>query len=445
MGELSFSEGQRSAYRVLAGDARHACLFGGARSGKTFLIVRGIIEPARKAPGSRHLIARLRGNAVWTAIAGDQNSTIHTVARLCFANREDVVPLVQHRLDGFFELQNGSTIWLGGLEDEKRLDKILGREYSTIYLNEASELTYSTASMAMTRLAEVKPNIKQRIFVDLNPVGKSHWTHRWFIEKVDPISRLPLGDPDNFASARLNPGDNYHNLDSEFVKSLEELPEKHRKRFLEGVFVDEVEGALWTYENLERCRASLEDIPVALRQRVVVAVDPSGAANKDSDADEIGIIVAAKSKDGHAYVLADYTFRGAPREWAQTAVNAFHEFRADLIVAEGNFGGEMVKQTIKMADPSVPVHLVTASRGKAVRAEPVAELYDLGKVHHVGRFGHLEDQLCAFSSAGYKGADSPDHADALIWAISELFERPPPIRFSPAAMQRFRTQTIAYR
>ena len=102
---------------------------------------------------------------------------------------------------------------------------------------------------------------------------------------------------------------------------------------------------------------------------------------------------------------------------------AFHKYRADCIVAESNFGGEMVRATIQAADRNVPVRLVTASRGKAVRAEPISVRYAQGQVHHAGRFGKLEDQLCAFSGAGYNGGGSPDHADAAIWALTHLFGR----------------------
>ena len=349
-------------------------------------------------------------------MAGDSNSTIYRVRDLCFPGLE----LDLHKQDGFFELPNRSTIWLGGLEDKERVDKILGREYSSIYLNEASENSYGTYGIVKTRLAEVHPKIKQRFFADLNPVGKSHWTNRIFVEGVDPLSKLPLDDRENYATARLNPRDNIHNLSAEFLKSLEKLPEKQRKRFLDGVFVDEVEGALWTYEGIERNRRTLEDIPDARRKRVVVGVDPSGAANKDSNGDEIGIVVAALGHDGDGYILADRSVRCGPREWASIAVQAYYEFKADRIVAETNFGGAMVEETIKAVDRKVPVKVIHASRGKVVRAEPISALYEINRVHHVGRFGKLEDQFCAFSSAGYMGGDSPDHADAAIHALTDL-------------------------
>ncbi|MGO9135744.1 MAG: hypothetical protein ACLP8A_17055 [Methylovirgula sp.] len=133
-------------------------------------------------------------------------------------------------------------------------------------------------------------------------------------------------------------------------------------------------------------------------------------------------MVAARGTDGDCYILADLSCREAPAVWGRRAVTAFHEFRADCVVAEGNFGGEMVRATIQAADPNVPVRLVTASRGKAVRAEPISVRYAQRQVHHAGRFAKLEDQLCAFTSAGYGASGSPDHADAAIWALTYLFE-----------------------
>lgn len=386
-------------------------------SGKTFLIVRAIILRALKAPGSRHLIARLRHNAVWTAIAGDANATLFTVAAACFGDLQ----FKPHRQDAYFELPNGSTIWLGGLDDKERVDKILGREYVTIYLNEASEIPYSSVLVAMTRLAEVRSEIRQRGYIDLNPVGKSHWTHRMFLEHCDPVSRQPYQDRSLYASAALNPGDNIHNLTPEFLVYLDGLPEKQRKRFLEGVYVDEVEGALWTYDAIEAGRRALDDIPEAARAAVVIGVDPSGAGSQDdTNADEIGITAGARGLDGHGYLLADRSARCGPAEWARIAVNAFHEFRADCIVAERNFGGAMVEATIRAADRNVPVRLVAASRGKVVRAEPISALYEQNMIHHVGRYHELEDQLCAFSASGYCGKGSPDRADSWVWTASHL-------------------------
>ena len=217
----------------------------------------------------------------------------------------------------------------------------------------------------------------------------------------------------------LNPGDNAANLTEAYLKSLENLPERHRKRFFEGIYIDDLDGALFSYEAIARGRVT-EFAPERCLH-IVVAVDPSGAASRDDEgADEIGIVVAARGDDGHAYVLADRSLRDAPAVWGRVAVRAYHEFRADQIIAEENFGGEMVRFVIRAADAHAPVRVISASRGKAQRAEPVSALYERGIVHHVGRFAVLEDQLCAFTTQGYRGEGSPDRADALVWALTDL-------------------------
>jgi len=429
---IAFSKGQNVAREMMAGPQRFSGLVGGTRSGKTFLIVRAIVHRALRGPGSRHAMMRFRNNAARSSLALD---TLPTVMKVCFPG----VSLVEKRQDGYFEVGNdGAQIWIGGLDDKDRVEKILGLEFVTMFLNEASQIPYSSALVAFTRLAQVVPGLKQRGFVDLNPVGRGHWTNVLFGEKRDPISKRPLADPENYSRAFLNPKDNAHNLSKEFLASLQNLPERQRKRFYDGVYVDEVDGALWTYELLEGTRCEPEDIPESKRAAVVVAVDPSGASSKeDESADEIGIIVAARGQDGHGYILDDRSVRAAPAQWARRAVTAYHEFNADCIVAESNFGGAMVEAVIKAADRHVPVRLVTASRGKAVRAEPISTRYAQKEVHHVGRFPTLEDQLVAFSSNGYTGAGSPDHADAAVWALTHLFGVTPPLQIPDAVLNRF--------
>ncbi|OBV09941.1 DNA-packaging protein [Erythrobacter dokdonensis] len=183
-----------------------------------------------------------------------------------------------------------------------------------------------------------------------------------------------------------------------------------------GELLEDIEGALWTRSLLEQAR---EHGSVPDQARVVVAVDPpAGTAG-----DECGIIVAALGSDGIARVLADCSLNGAaPADWAQTVANAAQEWDADRVVAEANQGGAMVESVLRAADKALPVKLVHASRGKIARAEPVAALYTAGRVRHVGVFARLEDQLCGLLVGGtYAGPGrSPDRADALVWALTEL-------------------------
>lgn len=182
-----------------------------------------------------------------------------------------------------------------------------------------------------------------------------------------------------------------------------------------GEVLDDVPGALWNRAMLDGGR--VETVPDLVR--VVVAVDP--AVTSGEDADETGIVIAGKGTDGHLYVLADRSCRLSPDGWARRAVAAFDEFRADRIVAETNQGGEMVESVIRTVRPDLPVIRVHASRGKRTRAEPVAALYEQGRVHHRGAFAELEDQMCTFAPEA--GAASPDRVDALVWGLSELSGR----------------------
>jgi predicted phage terminase large subunit-like protein len=239
------------------------------------------------------------------------------------------------------------------------------------------------------------------------------------------VSRLPLAKASNYLCYQLNPKDNIHNLSDEYIAYLDSLPEKQRKRFLDGEYVDEVENALWTYETIDKCRIG-DDAALPDMQRVVIGVDPSGAAGpEDERSDEIGIIAAGLGTDGRGYVLADYSGRFAPEVWAQRVLYAWQNHQADIVVAEKNFGGAMVESVIQSQANArnmlgVKIELTVASRGKAVRAEPISALYMADRVRHTGRFPDLEEQLLAFSPAGYLGPRSPDRADAMIWALSNL-------------------------
>lgn len=151
-------------------------------------------------------------------------------------------------------------------------------------------------------------------------------------------------------------------------------------------------------------------------QRIVVAIDP--AVTSGEDADFTGIVVAGKGVDGHGYVLDDLTCRLSPDGWARRAVTAYHKWGADRIIAEVNNGGDLVERVIHTVDPKVAFTAVHASRGKRTRAEPVAALYEQGRVFHVGMFPDLEDQMCNYTPDGYDG--SPDRVDALVYALTEL-------------------------
>lgn len=162
-------------------------------------------------------------------------------------------------------------------------------------------------------------------------------------------------------------------------------------------------------------------------RRIIIGVDPSGTKGSEDGGDHIGIVVVGLGLDGHAYVLEDCSVKASPATWGRVVVNAFDRHAADCVVAETNFGGAMVEAVIKTAAASaklrVPFREVKASRGKVVRAEPIAALYDDGKIHHVGAFPALEDEMVSFTTLVFMGDGSPDRTDALIWGLTELFPR----------------------
>lgn len=218
--------------------------------------------------------------------------------------------------------------------------------------------------------------------------------------------------------------DNAANLAAPTLRQLEERYGGTRigRQELEGEILDDIPGAMWNREIIDNAR--VQSKPVTL-SRVIVAVDPAASAHEESDETGIIGVGAAPNADGftHGYVLADRSVRGSPEEWARRAVQLYRELDADRIVAEKNNGGDMVEAVIRSIDRSVPITLVHASRGKAVRAEPVSSLYEQGRVHHVGRFDKLEDQMCEFTHDVNRDEGSPDRVDALVWGITELLSK----------------------
>lgn len=406
---VKLTKAQRRGNKLLA---RHkfTLLRGGSRSGKTFLLCRAIATRAIRAPGTHHAIFRLRRNA----IKGTVWATLKDVMAKCYPG----VPYKESLSDLSITLPNGAVIMCAGLDDAERVDKILGMEFSTVYFNECTQIPWGSVETALSRLAEKSP-LKLRAYFDCNPTTKLHWTFNLFVKKLKPGTRESVADPSEYAEMRINPDDNRENIADDYFGILEGMSAAKRKRFLEGEWAEDTEGALWTLEGLDAHRKAREDVPDL--QRVVVAVDPSGTHGGDEAAnDDVGIVVAGLGVDGHWYVLADYSCNLSPAGWGRRAVEAYEAWNADVIVAEVNYGGAMVKHVIKTVDRNVPFKEVRASRGKVARAEPVSALYEEGKVHHAGSFPDLEDQMCAMTTKGFIGEGSPDRADAVVWALTEL-------------------------
>lgn len=227
-----------------------------------------------------------------------------------------------------------------------------------------------------------------------------------------PLLRRLLADP-SCAVTRGHSFENAENLPATYLDRLRALYADTRlgRQELAGELLEDVEGALWTRDLLEQHRT--HETPQMVR--VVVAVDP--AVSEGENAAETGVIVCGKGTDGHGYVLDDRSLSESPLNWAREVVAAYSRHRANLIVGEKNQGGDLIENTLRTVKPGIAFKGVHASRNKVARAEPVVALYEQGKVHHVGMFAALEDQLCGW----VPGEKSPDRLDALVWGMTELF------------------------
>ena len=230
-----------------------------------------------------------------------------------------------------------------------------------------------------------------------------------------------LSDPSTVVT-RGSSYENRSNLAPAFYNTIIRKYEGTRigRQELLAELLEDVPGALWLRGVIDAARVTLSDIRLDQFIRIVVAIDPAVTANENSD--ETGIICAAMTEAQHIYVLADGSLRGSPNEWARAACRLFLKYNADRIVAEVNNGGDLVEHNLRAVHQMIPYRAVRASRGKVIRAEPVAALYEQGRCHHIGIFPELEDQMCGWSPQ--TGEKSPDRMDALVWAIYDLLLQP---------------------
>jgi phage terminase large subunit-like protein len=257
----------------------------------------------------------------------------------------------------------------------------------------------------------------------LRPTIRAPGSELWFTwnprNASDPVDQLLCGvqPPPDAIIVKANYSDNPFfppELEQEREFDARSKPERYGHIWL-GEFEPLAIGAIWDRLVLHRNRRA--EMPPM--RRILVSIDPAVSSTPGSD--EHGIIVVGQGADGRGYVLADYSMRGTPDQWARRALAAFDQFGADALVIERNQGGDMCAQTLRTVRPSVRIIEVVATRGKHVRAEPIAALYSLDRISHVGTFAKLEDQMCQMTAGGYEGEGSPDRVDALVWGFTELF------------------------
>jgi hypothetical protein len=394
--------------RCLFARSRYKIIYGGRGAAKSWSVARALLLLGKAKP-LRILCAR-----------EFQNSLAESVHRLLAEQIEEL------HLSGFYSVQkavitggNGTTFVFAGLRHN--ISKIKSFEGAdVVWIEEAQTVSKHSFDVLIPTIR--KPG--SEIWLTFNPDLEEDDAWRRFVVWPMPgsiVQSMNWRDNPWFSDELRAEKDHLQLRDLDAYDNI-----------WEGHCRSHVNGALWTKAifdaNRERRSESEPEREALLArlQRVVIAVDPSGCAGEnDKRSDEVGIVAAGIGHDGIGRVLEDATGRYSPDGWARKTLELFDRWQADKIVAETNFGGAMVESTLRTARRSVPVKLLTASRGKVQRAEPVAALYEQGKVRHVGHFAELERQQCLFSTAGYVGARSPDHADAAIWALSELMLRAP--------------------
>jgi phage terminase large subunit-like protein len=297
------------------------------------------------------------------------------------------------------EWPNGAAAFAFSAEDP---DSLRGPQFHAAWCDELAKWRYAEATFDMLQFGlRLGRSPRQVVTTTPRPI---------------PLVKRLLAEPGTIVS-RSRTADNAGNLAPNFLSAIVARYAGTRlgRQELDAELIEERAGALWRRDTIEAAR--VEAAPELLR--IVVAVDPPAASG--AKADRCGIVAAGVAGDGVAYVLADATEgRLSPARWAKKAVDLYHALDADRIVAEANQGGEMVEAVIRQADEAAPVTRVRATRGKYTRAEPVAALYEQGRVRHVGALPELEDEMCDFAPGGLSSGRSPDRLDALVWALSAL-------------------------
>lgn len=381
-----------NTWLVLAGRG-----FGKTRMGSEWIRIL-----AKENPGCRiALVAETAADARDVMVLGDSGLlAVHPPA-----DRPDWSPT-----NRCLTWPNGTKAWVYNATEP---DQLRGPQHHFAWVDELAKFRYIQETWDQLQFG-LRLGLHPQVLVTTTPQPKQL------------IKRL-VNDPDTYVT-RGSTLDNAANLAKNTIKQLYDRYGNTRlgRQELEGEILGDIPGALWSPSMVEDTRIRTDDLPEEL-ERVIVAVDP--AASSEEGADEHGIVVVgmARDPDGYArgYVLEDASLRGRPEEWAKAAVRMYRKWSADRIIAEKNNGGEMVESVIKSVDRSVPVKLVHASRGKVVRAEPISALYEQGRIHHVGMFDKLEDQMFSFSVDLVRNSSegSPDRVDALVWGLTELFDK----------------------
>jgi phage terminase large subunit-like protein len=304
---------------------------------------------------------------------------------------------------GYLRWKNGAVAQVFTAENYERLR---GPQFSAAWLDELAKWRHAEATFDMLQFGlRLGERPRQVVTTTPRPIG--------LLKRIIEDPRTAVTHAGTIANA--------FNLAPDFVETV--LARYHGTRLgrqeIDGEIVEERNDALWTRAGIESCRVDSVPAKELKLKRIVVAVDPPASAKRGADA--CGIVAAGRADDGTIYVIADASVSGlTPQGWAVKAVALWRRLQADTLVAEVNQGGDMVKAVVNAVDAEVPVTSVHATRGKYLRANPVSQLYEQGRVKHAGTFPELEDEMCDFGLDGLSSGRSPDRLDALVWAVSAL-------------------------
>ncbi len=410
----------------MAGEVDELLFGGAAGGGKSEMLLWHAIAEMERYAGNRGVIFRRDMPRLERSLLPRAEAALYGRARYN-ANKHT------------FTFPNGSVLEFAHLERLASVHKYQGSEYGFVAFEEVTEFLEEQWDDLSVRLRAPADGVRPHMMATTNPGGPGHrWVKRRWVKPLPgdvvsgdsapalkwmakphtdgapPITRcfIPSTIDDNPALVARDPG--------YMDRTLARVANRAKRQAMavgDWDAIDQIEGALWDWEWIEPRRVD-PAWPLGGAgglARVVVAVDPAASAKPGSD--ETGIVVAGVGYDGRGYVLADRSCRMSPDGWGRRAVEAYREHRADRVVVERNNGGDMVIPVITSIDDTVPVSTVWASRGKRTRAEPIAALYEAGKVSHAGTFADMEEQLTTWVP---EDGDSPDRLDALVWALTEL-------------------------
>jgi PBSX family phage terminase large subunit len=375
---------------------RYFIVSGGRGSGKSYVVTLNILNLTYEVG---HVILFTR----WTLVSAHISIIPEFLEKIDLLNLHDDFEITQTEI---VNKKTGSKILFRGIKTSQgtataNLKSISG--VTTWVLDEAEELVDQDIfdRIDLSIRAIDKPN---KVIMVMNPSFKSHWIYKTFIQNKR----------EDTTYIHTTYVDNKNNLSQSFLDQAERVRQENQLRYEHlflGKWLDDAEGLLWNRAIINRSRIEVKPE----LKRIIVAVDPAATANSESD--ETGITVQGLDHNGNGYVLEDLSGKYSPSEWSSVVNSAVTRWKADCIVAEKNQGGDMVESVLRTKDKTTRVKLVTATKGKFVRAEPIYSLYEQGKIYHVGNFPILEQQMITFEPDKGK---SPDRVDALVWGFTEL-------------------------